>query len=473
MNKEIRTENANADPNKKLAVISVISVIIAVLIAVIFILLPKQAASGNEAKYNDAKSALSSGDYEKAYNLFRQIGYYSDSAEYLADFKPSYEKEDSPLGKFTRSFNSDGKLTEELCENGEKTVCTYDKNGNLTSITYSGGEKDTRKEYTYDENGNKLTELIYSDGKLIYEETNSYLENLLVLSESVTLYTIGDEEIRDIRSKEFTYNDNDELVKEKEYFDDTRITTEYENGLIMKILCEYNAVTSYDTSYRIEYCYNEAGNELSETKFIGDSMEEEAKTVSTYNENGKRQTYTVYKYSDIISTTEYSYDDKGNLTKSVETDTELDSTVKEKYFDENGNMIKQVVNGVTLEENTYYENNMIKSCTEYEKDGRLLAKRLYDERNNVIEEIRNDYIEGLNYENKMTYNEKNERITQDTAIKNIGAEKETKNLTITYTYNEYGNVLTVTEKDNLSETENTTAYTYEGFRISYEPYKEK
>lgn len=73
----------------------------------------------------------------------------------------------------------------------------------------------------------------------------------------------------------------------------------------------------------------------------------------------------------------------------------------------------------------------------------------------------------------MTYNEKNERITHDTAIKNIGAEKETKNLTITYTYNEYGNVLTVTEKDNLSETENTTAYTYEGFRISYEPYKEK
>ena len=334
---------------------------------------------------------------------------------------------------------------EELCENGEKTVCTYDKNGNLTSITYSGGEKDTRKEYTYDENGNKLTELIYSDGKLIYEETNSYLDNLLVLSENVTIYTVGDEEIRSIRSKEFTYNDNDELVKEKEYFDDTRITTEYENGLIMKILCEYNIVTSYDTSYRIEYCYNEAGNELSETKFIGDSMEEEAKTVSTYNENGKRQTYTVYKYSDIISTTEYSYDDKGNLTKSVETDTELDSTVKEKYFDENGNMIKQVVNGVTLEENTYYENNMIKSCTEYEKDGRLLAKRLYDERNNVIEEIRNDYIEGLNYENKMTYNEKNERITQDTAIKNIGAEKETKNLTITYTYNEYGNVLTVTE----------------------------
>ena len=50
MNKEIRTENANADPNKKLAVISVISVIIAVLIAVIFILLPKQAASGDEAK---------------------------------------------------------------------------------------------------------------------------------------------------------------------------------------------------------------------------------------------------------------------------------------------------------------------------------------------------------------------------------------------------------------------------------------
>lgn len=50
MNKEIRTENANADPNKKIAVISVISVIIAVLIAVIFILLPKQAASGDEAK---------------------------------------------------------------------------------------------------------------------------------------------------------------------------------------------------------------------------------------------------------------------------------------------------------------------------------------------------------------------------------------------------------------------------------------
>ncbi len=473
MNNEIRTENANENPGKKLAIISVVSLIVAVLIAVFFIFLPKQTTNDAEIKYNDAKNALSKGDYATAYNLFRQIGYYSDSAEYLADFKLLYEKEDSPLGKFTRSFNSNGKLTEELCDNGKKTVCAYDEKGNLASIIYSGGENDTRKEYTYDENGNKLTELIYSDGKLVYEETNSYLGNLLVLSENVTLYTVGDEEIKDIRSKEFTYNDNNELVREREYFDDTRTTTEYENGLIMKILCEYNVVTSYDTSYRIEYCYNESGDEQSVTKFIGDSMEEEAKTEKTYNENGKLQTWTVYEYSQVVSTTEYSYDDKGNLTKSVETDTELNSTVKEKYFDENGNMVKHVVNGVTVEENTYYENSMIKSCTEYEKDGRLLAKRLYDERNNVIEEIRNDYIERLNYENKMTYNEKNELITQDAIIKKIGADKETKNLTITYTYNEYGNVLTVTKKSNLSEAENTVTYAYEGVRISYEPYKEK
>lgn len=447
--------------------------IVAALIAVIFIFLPKQAADGDEAKYNNAKNALSNGDFATAYNLFRQIGYYSDSAEYLADFKLSYEKEDSPLGKFTRSFNSDGKLTEELNENGEKTIYSYDENGNPASIIYSGGEEEeTKKEYTYDEQGNKLTESIYRSGKLVYEETNSYLGNLLVLSENVTLYTVGDEEIRDIHSREFTYNNN-ELVKEIEFIGDTRTTTEYENGLIMKVLCEYNVVTSYDTQYRIEYRYNESGDELSVTKFIGDSMEEEAKTEKTYNENGKLQTWTIYEYSQVVSTTEYSYDDKGNLTKSVETDKALDSTVKEKYFDENGNMIKHVVNGVTIEENTYYENSMIKSCTEYEKDGKLLAKRLYDERNNVIEEIRNDYIEGLNYENKMSYNEKNERITQNTVIKNIGAETETKNLTITYTYNEYGNILTVTEKDNLAETENTVTYTYEGIRISYEPYKEK
>lgn len=456
---------------RKIIIISAIAIaVIAVIISLAF-LLPLTKA--DEMKYNDAKSALTSGDYGKAYNLFRQIGYYSDSAEYLADFKLLYEKEDSPLGKFTRSFNNEGKLIEELCENGEKTVYGYDEKGNLTSVVYSGNEKNTRKEYTYDENGNKLTELVYNNEKLVYEETNFYIGNMLVLIDSTTFYSVGDEEIRDIRSREFTYNDNNELIKEREYFDDTRITTEYENGLKMKILCEYNVVTSYVTSYRIEYSYNESGNELSVTKFIGDSMEEEAKTVKNYNENGKLQTCTDYKYSDVISTTEYSYDDKGNLTKSVETDIGLGNRVKEKYFDENGNMVKYIVNGVIVEENTYYENNMIKSRTEYENDGRLLAKRVYDDRNNVVEETRNNYTEGLNYANKITYNEKNERITQDTAIKNIGTDKEINNLTITYTYNEYGNVLIVTEKDNLAGTEDTVTYTYAGIRISYEPYIEE
>ncbi len=153
----------------------------------------------NEEKYNDAKSALSSGDYGKAYNLFRETKSYADSSDFLEDFEVICEKKITTLDNFktTETFNKDGKPLEVITEKDKEI---------------------TKKVYTYDENSNPLSYTVTKDGIELAGFECSY--------DKESDGSVSDE--ADISTDTYTYDSYGNLLSETSEYSDKKTTARYE-----------------------------------------------------------------------------------------------------------------------------------------------------------------------------------------------------------------------------------------------------
>lgn len=137
----------------------------------------------------------------------------------------------------------------------QKTVNEYDEHQLLVQENnyFGDGDQVYVTKLVYDEDGNLLRREMYFDGKLDYvENTYEYSDGLLVKEVendeygkvlNINTYTYNDKGLlerhvrdevqnKDRRSYEYTYDDNDNCVKELVY--------DYDNALIAKIYRQYN-----------------------------------------------------------------------------------------------------------------------------------------------------------------------------------------------------------------------------------------
>lgn len=186
------------------------------------------------------------------------------------------------MGLLTATINFDADNTET-----RRTVYTYDENGNLlTEQKYDNGKETSRTIYTYDENGNLLTEQDFNKDKEVNRTVYTYDGNGNPLTKqafrndketSRTVYTydalnhlvqkanVSDKTIL----SEYTYNDSGELIQEIDYnvTSNDYSTHNYkysQNGDLMHKSVSF----SYDNSFYTEdyeYSCDEAGKLLQKT----------------------------------------------------------------------------------------------------------------------------------------------------------------------------------------------------------------
>ncbi|MBE6880739.1 MAG: hypothetical protein E7490_07915 [Ruminococcaceae bacterium] len=234
------SENKKKSPKTKIAVVAIALALAATVATLLFVFLtPPQKT--DEEKYNEAKTFLAEGDYNNAYLLFRETVDYADSADYLKDFRVEIGEKttDSETGKTTEVYkrNEDGKLIEvQHIKNGKESsneLYTYDEKGNMTS--HIAGLASHKTEYIYDENDNITKKTEYSDDSFLF-------------------------------STEYIYDDNNELIKEIYSDENSTITSEYSNGLVIKRI--YKSLLAEVPNHESKYFYDNSGNILTVTDRI-------------------------------------------------------------------------------------------------------------------------------------------------------------------------------------------------------------
>lgn len=265
------------------------------------------------------------------------------------------------ISSCTVELNEEGlpkTVTEDIqdAETGMLSKLRYDEDGNLCSIitTEETEEYDIEFQRIFDEHGNLLEEIYYSDGEELSCYEYEYDENGNCTAAMISLFFSG--EMR----WEFEYDESGNRVKST-FFHDNRI----------------------DTSL---YEFDEQGNLIKDTGYVNDQES---------------------------SRTEYSYDEKGNLLAKIEFDEEKETGREEYEYDEQGNLLKKAViyngketqtylyeydrDGKLLKETTL-EDGAVEEIYEYDKDGNLLnairyaegeisyqAKYVYNDRGRVLE----------------------------------------------------------------------------------------
>jgi YD repeat-containing protein len=260
------------------------------------------------------------------------------------------------------SYDENGRMIKSVISDSvglynTETTVTYDADGRLLSQE-SVGTVGGRYDFAYDADGRTISQTFTSaDGGTSYGTKYTYDENGNVLTE--------ERESVSARSPDSS--------------DSFLITNTYdENGNLTKTVAEGG------DPYTIEYTYDADGNALSET-YAGKDYSYEAEY--TYDADGNMLS-EIYTWSDYSSKTEYTYDADGNLL-SVSTeahDADGDHSYHDEYaYNADGDLISW--NGDDgKSEYTYSAPGIISSCVSYDADGAELYRAEFDADGNVLHE---------------------------------------------------------------------------------------
>lgn len=236
-------------------------------------------------------------------------------------------------------------------EKGEQIRREYTTTRDIlgTLITSTNIEK-----YEYDVKGNRVKEIFHNDG--------SSTDNII----------------------EFTYDDEGKKLTATENADNVSYITEYEYNSDKDLIREtvhYKDENGNDSIMSsTEYTYDSDKNLIEETRY-GEDGTESTKSKYEYNGAGDKvsESTDFYEYADMLGYTnvlnEYEYDDQNRLSLLTRyEDGQLDSKVVTEY-DDNGNI---------LSETKYDENDSLESITEYKY--MLLQDYLDSEKNDITEQ---------------------------------------------------------------------------------------
>ena len=347
--------------------------------------------------------------------------------------KYSYDESDGKSSSVKVQYDGDGNRIEyeyisysnDEVSSSFRHTYAYDENGN--EIEYVGYDKSgnlkEKQEYEYDANGNQIKEVIYDeDGEIKrwtemeYDAAGNEIKFAEYIPDKCTFKKIKDyDEHRNIISyvmyngdesiimakKEYEYDENDNEIKYVSYSDD--MTINYceeraydENGKEIKYVIQTDGVITY---WR-EHEYDENGNEIKDIRYDNAGSIVEMSEYE-YNENDRRIYERYYnKNGVVIRTQENEYAKDGNIIREVQTYYSSDTGQKrhtklcEYTYDEKGNLTKYDFTNYGEEETT-----SLRWEREYDEDGRKAAFYFYDNEQTASYQSKTEYDEnGLEIE---------------------------------------------------------------------------
>lgn len=290
---------------------------------------------------------------------------------------------------------------------------------------------------TYDDYGKiVLSKVVDSDGETISETKIEYTRDELG---RVTLKKEIEDDLLSIETV-YEYDDNSDdwsRCTETDYYDDGgKEVTVYNDNYDKLSYIEYDAEGVVVTNETYEYEYNENGDLISEKNYSDGTLIGEVKY--SYDEDGNNILEETYENGVLVESEEYLYDQNGDWTSLIRTEyysdgrmrvinylesgnisldimynadgsyfhyfkytevTNDDGSITTYTHDENGELLyesREAANGYTIEFTTYLSNGksvefynedgyLAREC-KYDKDGKLTSETVYGDGNSVITE---------------------------------------------------------------------------------------
>ena len=325
-------------------------------------------------------------------------------------------------------MNSDGSTTTSVTDaNGHVKQETASASGSVTTTSDLGdGSESITTKYTYDDRGNKLSEVYANGAKKTYEYNN---RNLVVKTQSY------DKEGTKTLISRYRYDDYGKLLEMTDY----RVSSETE------------------TAYRYtEYTYDQRGR-ITAFAEISQNVQPTADDIKahqiryTYNENGNLSKVSYPTTKDGIQSLSYIYDENGWLQ-------EIKGELHSK-----GQTTEKVLRSYSYD--AYGKVKEIKDYRNRLKNGAQAVQKIYtyDSFDRVKEMTYTDLETGKVMESYQYSYDKNSNITKKTQVNNYPKEDADKvNETKSYTYDTLGRLTkTVTTDHNKDDKTKTVTYTYD------------
>ena len=352
-----------------------------------------------------------------------QISYAYDDQNRVTEITQGGQKT-----KVSYQVNSDGSTTTSVTDaNGHVKQETASASGSVTTTSDLGdGSESITTKYTYDDRGNKISEVYANGAKKTYEYNS---RNLVVKTQSY------DKEGTKTLISRYRYDDYGQLLEMTDY----RVSSETE------------------TAYRhTEYTYDQRGR-IAAFAEISQNAQPTADDIKahqiryTYNEDGNLSKVSYPTTKDGIQSLSYIYDENGWLQ-------EIKGELHSK-----GQTTEKVLRSYSYD--AYGKVKEIKDYRNLLKDGDQAVQKVYtyDRFDRVKEMIYTDLETGKVMESYQYSYDKNSNITKKTQVNNYPKEDANKvNETKSYTYDTLGRLTkTVTIDHNKNDKTKTVTYTYD------------
>ena len=352
-----------------------------------------------------------------------QISYAYDDQNRVTEITQGGQKT-----KVSYQVNSDGSTTTSVTDaNGHVKQETASASGSVTTTSDLGdGSESITTKYTYDDRGNKLSEVYANGAKKTYEYNN---RNLVTKTQSY------DKEGTKTLTSRYRYDDKGQLSEMTDY----RVSSETETAYRYT---EY----SYDTRGRIT-TFAEISQNAQPT--VDDIKAHQIRY--TYNENGNLSKVSYPTTKDGIQSLSYIYDENGWLQ-------EIKGELHSK-----GQTTEKVLRSYSYD--AYGKVKEIKDYRNRLKNGAQAVQKIYtyDSFDRVKEMTYTDLETGKVMESYQYSYDKNSNITKKTQVNNYPKEDADKvNETKSYTYDTLGRLTkTVTTDHNKDDKTKTVTYTYD------------
>ena len=352
-----------------------------------------------------------------------QISYAYDDQNRVTEITQGGQKT-----KVSYQVNSDGSTTTSVTDaNGHVKQETASASGSVTTTSDLGdGSESITTKYTYDDRGNKISEVYANGAKKTYEYNS---RNLVVKTQSY------DKEGTKTLISRYRYDDYGQLLEMTDY----RVSSETE------------------TAYRYtEYTYDQRGR-ITAFAEISQNAQPTADDIKanqiryTYNEDGNLSKVSYPTTKDGIQSLSYIYDENGWLQ-------EIKGELHSK-----GRTTEKVLRSYTYD--AYGKVKEIKDHRNLLNNSDQAVQKVYtyDSFDRVKEMIYTDLETGKVMESYQYSYDKNSNITEKTQVNNYPKEDSDKvNETKSYTYDTLGRLTkTVTTDHSKDDKTKTVTYTYD------------
>ena len=352
-----------------------------------------------------------------------QISYAYDDQNRVTEITQGGQKT-----KVSYQVNSDGSTTTSVTDaNGHVKQETASASGSVTTTSDLGdGSESITTKYTYDDRGNKLSEVYANGAKKTYEYNN---RNLVTKTQSY------DKEGTKTLTSRYRYDDKGQLSE----------------------MTDYSVSSETETAYRYtEYSYDTRGR-ITTFAEISQNAQPTADDIKahqiryTYNENGNLSKVSYPTTKDGIQSLSYIYDENGWLQ-------EIKGELHSK-----GQTTEKVLRSYTYD--AYGKVKEIKDHRNLLNNSDQAVQKVYtyDSFDRVKEMTYTDLETGKVMESYQYSYDKNSNITKKTQVNNYPKEDANKvNETKSYTYDTLGRLTkTVTTDHSKDDKTKTVTYTYD------------